>query len=267
MRRSWTLEELDFIKINYLNFTYNEIAQQLNRTEKSIRRKLNTLGYSKTVFVPVDETYFDKWTPANTYIYGFATADGCITCKYKQPSRFTFEFCLGRSDECILDYISSEISPGRKISRVDKYKDGKAIRLSHLKINSKLLVEKLVSLGLEPRKTGYEKFPKIPKRLYPDFLRGLFDGDGTVCRSGSGKTFGIYSANYNFLEQVREKCGFGLGKVYEKREDDELFDGSMAMYFWGIYNTRHLKRIFNYMYYDNHPYALDRKYQVFKSLL
>jgi very-short-patch-repair endonuclease/uncharacterized protein YaeQ len=47
MNKYWTTEEIDFLKENYLNKTYNDIATSLGRTRNSIERKLSKLGLFK----------------------------------------------------------------------------------------------------------------------------------------------------------------------------------------------------------------------------
>lgn len=42
------------------------------------------------------------------------------------------------------------------------------------------LVEDLEKLGVYPRKSLIIKFPEVPKKYLPDFIRGVFDGDGSV---------------------------------------------------------------------------------------
>ena len=47
MSKLWTNEEVIFLKENYRDKTYEEIASLLGRTKSSIERKLSNLGLSK----------------------------------------------------------------------------------------------------------------------------------------------------------------------------------------------------------------------------
>ena len=65
-----------------------------------------------------------------------------------------------------------------------------------------------LSLGLTPRKTFTVQFPnKIPKIYYSDFLRGVFEGDGTVVYNDNAqsKSVIIYCANEQFLIDLDKK--------------------------------------------------------------
>lgn len=53
-----------------------------------------------------------------------------------------------------------------------------------------------------PRKTGYAIIPpKLNRKFYPDFIRGYFDGDGSIWIERNGAVgFGITSHNIEILE-------------------------------------------------------------------
>ena len=48
-KRTYTQEEIDFIKGNYLKISYADIALKLNRTEKAIQRQAAKLSIRKVV--------------------------------------------------------------------------------------------------------------------------------------------------------------------------------------------------------------------------
>jgi len=65
-----------------------------------------------------------------------------------------------------------------------------------------------LTLGLTPRKTFTVKFPtKIPNIYLKDFLRGVFEGDGSVSYNDKrqAKHVTIYCANKKFLADIQTK--------------------------------------------------------------
>ena len=68
---------------------------------------------------------------------------------------------------------SSHIISERK--KVENHK-----QLYRLQIGSKDICEDLSCLGVTKRKSKTMKMPFTPKKYFPDFLRGYFDGDGGV---------------------------------------------------------------------------------------
>ena len=65
-----------------------------------------------------------------------------------------------------------------------------------------------LSLGLKARKTFTVQFPfKLPIKYYGDFLRGVFEGDGTVSYNErrQSKNLTIYCANKQFLIDIDKK--------------------------------------------------------------
>ena len=59
-----------------------------------------------------------------------------------------------------------------------------------LVIETRKVIENLKNLGVLPGKIENLSLPKlsiVPKDLYHHFIRGFFDGDGTVCKNSSKK--------------------------------------------------------------------------------
>ncbi len=85
------------------------------------------------------------------------------------------------------------------IEKTKEYKDGRVV------VYSKLLVKYLELLGF----TGKNKvripeyFYTLPKNEITSFIRGYFEGDGTVSRTGQYPTPVIYSANREFLQEFQ----------------------------------------------------------------
>lgn len=137
----------------------------------------------------LNDNYFDKIdTEEKAYILGFLYADGC---HYENTHRIKID--LQRNDEEILYKIKNAIDYKGDILRYyDKYKtfkvDGEDKEYecqptSRLSFSSNHMSKQLKSKGLMANKSKIIKFPKesvVSKKLQVHFIRGYFDGNGTI---------------------------------------------------------------------------------------
>lgn len=82
-----------------------------------------------------------------------------------------------------------------------------------LVLNSTLLCQDLVNLGLSSPKTSITKLPKVHSTVEPHLLRGIWDGDGSISKNDTSSTL---SGNKEFLESVAEcfaRNGIKTGSV------------------------------------------------------
>lgn len=126
------------------------------------------------IYKEINTKFFKKWNTEMAYVLGFIFADGNIIC----TKRNTWFLSIQITDKEILEKIkevmkSSHIIAERK--KVEKHK-----QLYRLQIGSKDICEDLSNLGITERKSKTMKMPTVPKKYFPDFLRGYFDGDGGI---------------------------------------------------------------------------------------
>ncbi|MEK7089200.1 MAG: LAGLIDADG family homing endonuclease, partial [Patescibacteria group bacterium] len=116
----------------------------------------------------------------------------------------------------------------------------------------------LNSAGIHPRKSRTIKNVKVPNKFFRDFLRGLFDGDGTFYTfwdtrwpNSFGFQISFASASKDFIEwlKVKNSTLFGVKGFIRKGK--------------AVYNLRYVKgdtrKLFKTMYYDKHLLFLTRK--------
>lgn len=133
-----------------------------------------------------------------------------------------------------------------------------------LRITSKDLYDALEKHGCIERKSLVLEFPMLPIELEPHFIRGYFDGDGTVSRNKylRGKdtlrlTSGICSGSIKFVQAVLDRLPVKHKKIYTKR--------TQALSHFSL--SPNDSMLFYHYMYDTATIYLQRKYQIFQDEL
>lgn len=156
------------------------------------------------------EKFFQTWSSDMAYILGFWFADGNI---FKN----TFTICQHKKDRYILEKFMRKLE---YTGTLKKYKN-----CYIFPIYSKDVVNDIKNLGGKEKKSLDISFPLIPDEYLGDFVRGYFDGDGTVvydkkndryvCSFVSGsKQFisGLYMSLKRFIPMLR-------GSIYKENKN------------------------------------------------
>lgn len=139
----------------------------------------------------LNEHYFDKIdTPNKAYILGFLYADGC-----NSPSGRTVKLQLQEKDKEILNKIKIEMQNDSPLEFTEAR--GKTGRTYILHINSKYIARILADYGMVPNKSYVLQFPRwLDKELLSHFMRGYYDGDGSISKSGNGVQCSLVSSEF-----------------------------------------------------------------------
>lgn len=200
----------------------------------------------------LNENFLDSWCPSMAYVLGFWFADGYM--RHDKSYRIVF----ASNDKQILEDINLALQANSPI-RITKR--DKAWRLVY---HSRHMYEQLGKLGGIKNKSKTIAFPKIPKKYAADFIRGYFDGDGSVFwqsykSTKNGKIYTDLRSNFTsgslkFLKELMHFLHHELGLVEKKigvyNEGRSLKLG---------YGTKDTIKLLKFMYYPNFPIALQRK--------
>lgn len=108
------------------------------------------------------------------YVLGFFAADGSMSYNKRGAYYIPFEITDKKLLAAIRDSLGSNhtITERKRIrNRVPSYR---------LQIGSKTMFNDLLRIGMTPRKSKTIRLPKIPAKYLAHFVRGYFDGDGSV---------------------------------------------------------------------------------------
>ena len=266
MRREWTPEETNILLSEPPSYgSFTRVAQRLGRSLVSVQMMARRLGIAK--HPPVNQHFFDTWSPTMAYCLGYIWADGSIDGRLKLR-------CTESDADVIYKIMeameSKHTVTTRPAQRTVVVKNGKPCvinsrRLVCVGIGGKQLIQRLAELGVSRNKSANKdmSFPSIPDAYLADFCHGVFDGDGTVSTHSTGiKTqVTFYSASRRFLnglgEQVCRVYGIRHSKVMRNR---------------GIWKTgwtarRDVTRWYRLFYGGTRRIWLDRKYQKWTALM
>jgi len=199
----------------------------------------------------INHNYFKEWSPNMAYILGFWFADGCISGKR------IFTIKLHKKDKYLLEKIMNEMGSNKPLYSVcDKY--------YCLNIRSKDIYEDIVKLGGKERKSLDIEFPIVPQKYMSYFIRGLWDGDGSIFLAYKRK---YYKSSYTcgsklFLEGLKNALCNNIPninpKIYERK--NKLSENKYYNMVLCANGTRMLK---GFIYNDNNDLKLERKYTKF----
>ena len=164
--------------INHENKIMNKI-EQIEFIEKNYEFSSGIHSKRK-----VRQNFFEKIeTEIQAYLLGFYAADGNINEKRK-----TLRIHLQSSDSELVYLYKDLISPDARLYTIKEHdvkgRNGQTVRAHEsigVDINSSKICNDLVNLGIGYNKTYCDlKIPNIDETLIRHFIRGYFDGDGTI---------------------------------------------------------------------------------------
>lgn len=204
----------------------------------------------------VNDNYFSFQNSKMAYFLGFLMADGNVA---KNSNRV--QICLAEKDSEFLELFYKEIG-GSPVTHYFARKGTQPICRWEC-ISSKIKKD-LNAYGVIPNKTGFAKIPnKLKKEFYPDFIRGYFDGDGSIWTEKNGAAgFGITSHNPEILQQIIdyfEEKGIPSVKIN--------IDNRSNINYSFKYRKQAIKKIYEILYYNEKIFYLKRKFDKFNEIL
>lgn len=188
---------IDIAKKYGYKTTYT-IKQILKNNNISLRSNAeNMVLHNKKKAKKKNIKYFDNESHNMAWLLGFLAADGCI---YRNKNEI--KIGLSSVDREILEKIKEEVEIENKIL---DYTTNKGFNVSELRWTCEEHKKKLVEYGIIPNKTFCLGIPyKLNKKYWIDYIRGYFDGDGSInlIQNGNALRWQICSATPEILEWI-----------------------------------------------------------------
>lgn len=261
----YTKENIERIE-KYLLESKNvsQVSKELKIPDSTIRyfiKKFNLKVLKKFQRLNVKHDYFNIIdSELKAYILGYFFADGSIENR-NGTKRIRFNSAI--ADIKILELIRNEISPETKMSfTLDKRNNlkinGNEVKTKQISVSFGIVSENIVSCINQKYNVSYDKtysqnefnFNEIPKKFYRDFIRGFFDGDGSVL-----KRIVFLSMNHVFLLQIKKILNenFNINSYFKTLPKRNNI---------GYLSTKEYKNFLSEIYYEN-CICLERKYNKF----
>jgi intein-encoded DNA endonuclease-like protein len=255
VKNNLTEEELEIIKENYGKISVKEIKNLYLS-----HLKLSTIYYEagKLNLSNKRIIYNFKWSPEMAYFVGWTAADGNL---YHKDNSYMIRININEDDGYILHKMQKAIKAG-KVRIINRKSYGKKYKQAFWGIYDKSLYEKLIKIGLTPNKSLTLQWPNIPQEYYRDFIRGFFDGDGSISFNKAPDYKGawravFYCASKDFIYKLKEVLKDEVGINSQNLNKYT----SCYAYKFGRLDTIKLGK---WMYYDD-CLKLDRKYEKFQK--
>ena len=254
----WTDGEINFLKQNIGKLTYKQMGEVIHRSPASIQSKIRFLPFQQKVKKhPVNSHFFKVWSPKMAYVLGFIAADGNIC-----HSGRAHTLHIACDDQDIIEKIKSVIEYKGPIHQKPRI-NGK-ISYS-LRICDPIIFQDLNSLGITERKSLTLIPPKIPQDFVRHFIRGYFDGDGSVSlrniKYPSKLIVDVYTASLAMGSFLHRVLSLTLKDFYKGKLHTGLAHQKTPYYDVRL-GHKAAVRLFDYMYKDADLY-MERKFQKF----
>lgn len=267
--RPCSMSKYDCFQEDWVNkyrsgYTIEQIAQEYQCSYTAVRKRLIAWGVGRRSRSEASRKYQiseeDFFAVINTqekaYWLGFLMADGCVR---RTGNSFKIEIDLKADDRVVLRLFLNAIGADYSIRYYRHHTSGN--EMCKVGITSANMAMDLIKHGCVPRKSHVLKFPNnIPGGLIPHFIRGYFDGDGTLCL-GRNIRWSLVGS-YEFLAKIQDIMVTTLGlrrtKLYKKPQK----------HVWDLsYTGKHqVALICDWLYKDAEIY-LPRKYERYKKVL
>lgn len=200
----------------------------------------------------LNESFFDSWSAEMAYVLGFWFADGYM--KIDRSYRINFY----SNDKEILKSIRNILGSNHQIRKASQS------NCWVLETYSKHMYYKLIELGGFRNKSKTLSMPFVPEVFLADFIRGYFDGDGSVF-------YVSYLSTKDNKQRVELRSNFTSGSSLFLNQLMRVLktELGLAIKQLGIYNqgqslklgygTKDTKKLLAFMYYEGYPIGLQRK--------
>ena len=250
---------------NKCNKKFSSNKKQQKYCSRSCANSVNTANRK----VEDESIYKNGLNSINTYILGLIYSDGCISYdKHTQKYRIT----IAMNDLDIMKKIQSIMTPKKKLYSY-KHPRGKSNTYSIVSTN-KIDINFLFKLGMTENKSLNMTYPEIDSKYDRHFIRGYFDGDGSVYDSTTNTYYSNIKKSYRY-KYVRfttgsEKFANQLSDILQKHNIETIvFKDSRVnhnTFYVAIYKKEYVKKFFEFIYKDCEVFMM-RKYNKFINMI
>jgi hypothetical protein len=242
-----------------LGLSYNLLSKKYNICTWSIGNVLKKNNIKSRIRKHnCNENYFEKINSnEKAYWLGLLFADGYVRKRKQSNGRHKQGGIVGISlkngDEYLLEKLIIDLESTYKLRK--QIKDG---FLSYkLEVNSSKMVDDLINLGCIPNKSLKLLPPNLTDEFISHFIRGYFDGDGSIGKYGGRFKFSLLGTNeiLTWILNYFKNKGMETTPKISKRKN---------IYTIQVNSKSDIELIKNILYTSCNDYYLKRKKEKFK---
>lgn len=250
------IEKEKIIKMAKGNYTYEQMAKEMNCSYETVKKFLNEQGIEKPRYRVVDyelfEDFFEKIdTEEKAYWLGLLKTDGYIK---KRQNSSRVGICLKREDEYMVENFKKMLNSHCSILKDNR--SGK--ECSYIEITSTKICNDLSKYDIVPNKTyllSDIKIDNVPKELQRHYLRGLLDGDGSIWIEKNMNQTGVSFCGYS--KDFVQSFQLAIDKLIGKEKHNQISKGNSYHCKWK--GNQISKKILTILYEDASIYLIRKK--------
>jgi len=267
---NWKEEQIQTIIHLYCNEDKSpyKIAELFGTSPQTIRNLLrrnnidiHEIGYYNRKF-SLNEIFFEEIdTEEKAYWLGFLYADAYIS-----ETKHKIRLNLQSEDVNHLYKFRETLSTEKPIKVTTKKNGNKVYYLNYIELSSKKMVNDLKNKGCFQNKSLLLKFPNndiVPENLKSHFIRGYFDGDGSLHVSRVYKPTGYKFYRISFVGTERFLKDL---KKHLKCERLKL-ENKKTHFVLQINGNRQIREILSNIIYKDATIFLERKYNKYLEFM
>lgn len=258
VRKNIIEDYLSNLSLRQLELKYNVTRATISKylEEKQIKQ---SKGNHYRKYFHMENFFEDIDNEKKAYWLGFMFADGYIINNENRYGQDAFGITLAEDSLDTLEKFKKDIEASNPINW-DNSKKGQ--RQCKMNLTSQKTVNDLIDKGCFKQKSLILEPPKkVPENLIPHFIRGFFDGDGSIIKYERTETSTIFQINitstYEMVKWIKDYIG--MGQIIPERRREQTW------YFTLGGNQQVIK--FYHLLYKNATVWMDRKYNRFQELL
>lgn len=267
-KRKWSAEEIQDIVNLYVKegYTIQEIRSMYRARTQTIMDILNNNGVntSDNMRVSVNRLMYHNFfevidTEEKAYFLGMMMADGCV----RHPKGWSSTVTLELIDLDVIEKFQKAVNSDGSITKSERKRRVGDNPTYTATIRSNKMAEDLAKYGVVWNKTYDTQRLRcdIPNSLKPHFLRGMFDGDGSIYISKGDRWFiSLTNKHVPFLEDVQD----WLQEVVPNLKRVKTYDGKSVARI--TYSGRTAKRVCEVLY-GNAKVSMQRKKELADKLV
>jgi len=263
-RQGWTKEDDALLQQLYPDLSDSDVAQHMQRTLWSIQARARRLHLTKNadyrtalnqarkerlrkrnLTYHVNHHYFSRITTREqAYWLGWLWSDGYVR---QQGESYRIELELHKNDVNILEQFKVAVETDYPI----RFRRDSA----RLCVISRQMFRDLGECGIIPQKSKLATQPNIEEIFVADFIRGVFDGDGSISRNRHPQVVIIGTEAFcSWLQSVTHRAIGVRGTVALKKS---------TTFWWILSRRKNLSAFAHWIYNGERVVCLARKYQRF----